>query len=348
DLPDPHACGGPGAARARAALGGGGLPQRDRAGPLAGAGGDREGGGTRDPGHPVHGRVQPGRGRGGAAGRGGGQPRTAHPGGRAAQDPGGHARAGRARHPGRVPQPGHAGLVLRARALAPGGLGPAALPVRLAVHASGGAALRLLARPGRAHRRRRRLERAGRVRPAPAGGAARGMSASSYTGPMKRVLLALSLLLPAVPAHADRVQVFSLQGAECEDCAGRIKQQLKGTRGVGKVEFDKKKVELTVKLDDGVSDDVVLAAAQRAGLKAVGGAGEGSYFPHPDYPGGADVAVLSRNGAAVGPLDKLRAEGKYTVFDVYAEWCGPCRTVDDHLRQVVAARADVAVRKLNV
>src|SRR5262249_3480463 len=66
------------------------------------------------------------------------------------------------------------------------------------------------------------------------------------------------------------------------------------------------------------------------------------------YPAGADVAVLSKDGAAVGPLDKLRADGKYTVFDVYADWCGPCRTVDDHLRQLVTARGDVAVRKLNI
>ena len=36
------------------------------------------------------------------------------------------------------------------------------------------------------------------------------------------------------------------------------------------------------------------------------------------------------------------------MFDVYADWCGPCRAVDDRLREVVASRPDVAVRKLNV
>ena len=40
--------------------------------------------------------------------------------------------------------------------------------------------------------------------------------------------------------------------------------------------------------------------------------------------------------------------GKYTVFDVYADWCGPCRVVDEQLRKVVTDRKDVAVRKLNV
>ena len=39
---------------------------------------------------------------------------------------------------------------------------------------------------------------------------------------------------------------------------------------------------------------------------------------------------------------------KFTVFDVYADWCGPCRNVDEKLREIVAKRPDVAVRKLSV
>jgi thiol-disulfide isomerase/thioredoxin len=66
------------------------------------------------------------------------------------------------------------------------------------------------------------------------------------------------------------------------------------------------------------------------------------------YPPGADVAVLSKDGSAVGPLKKLQVPGKYTVFDVYADWCGPCRLVDARLREILATRRDVAVRKLNV
>ena len=71
--------------------------------------------------------------------------------------------------------------------------------------------------------------------------------------------------------------------------------------------------------------------------------------PGPEaYPPGADVQTLSRKGEAVGPLAKRRVTDKYTVFDVYADWCGPCRLVDAHLREVTAERKDVAVRKLNV
>lgn len=167
---------------------------------------------------------------------------------------------------------------------------------------------------------------------------------------MKRLTASLSflLMLAAAPSFAERVQVFSVQGADCAECADKIRGELKKTKGVGKVEFDKQKVELTVKLDDGVADDAVVAAVERAGFKATLGPGHGAYLPHPEYPAGADVQWLSRDGSAVGPLPKLRAAAKYTVFDVYADWCGPCRTVDERLRDIVGKRTDVAVRKLNV
>ena len=167
---------------------------------------------------------------------------------------------------------------------------------------------------------------------------------------MKRVPASLSflLVLAAAPSFAERVQVFSVQGADCAECADKIKGELKKTKGVGKVEFDKQKVELTVKLDDGVADDVVVSAVERAGFKATAGPGHGAYLPHPEYPEGVDVQWLSRDGSAVGPLPKLRAAAKYTVFDVYADWCGPCRVVDERLRDIVGKRTDVAVRKLNV
>lgn len=66
------------------------------------------------------------------------------------------------------------------------------------------------------------------------------------------------------------------------------------------------------------------------------------------YPAGADVRVLTHDGKAVGPLAKLRVPGKYTVFDLYADWCAPCKLVDAELKKIVAKRKNVAVRKLNV
>jgi thiol-disulfide isomerase/thioredoxin/copper chaperone CopZ len=159
---------------------------------------------------------------------------------------------------------------------------------------------------------------------------------------------ALALALVASPAFAERVQVYSIQGADCATCGEKIRAELKKVKGVKKAEFDIHKVEVTVRMEDGVTDSEVLAAAERVGLRAVVGPGQGAYLPHEAYPAGADVLELNKDGAAVGPLAALRVPGKFTVFDVYADWCGPCRDVDARLRAIVAERTDVAVRKLNV
>jgi thiol-disulfide isomerase/thioredoxin len=168
----------------------------------------------------------------------------------------------------------------------------------------------------------------------------------AFTG---RLVAAVCFVLLAVAsARADRVQVYSIQGADCASCGEKIRTALKKVKGVKKTEFDIHRVELTVEMEDGVPDSVVLAAAEKVGLRAIVGAGQGAYLPKEAYPAGVDVLELNKDGASVGPLDALRVAGKFTVFDVYADWCGPCRDVDARLREIVSKRADVAVRKLNV
>jgi thiol-disulfide isomerase/thioredoxin/copper chaperone CopZ len=156
------------------------------------------------------------------------------------------------------------------------------------------------------------------------------------------------LVLSAASVWAERVEVYSIQGADCASCGEKIRTALKKVKGVKKTEFDIHKVELTVEMEDGVPDSVVLAAAEKVGLRAIVGPGQGAYLPKEAYPAGADVLELNKDGESVGPLDALRVAGKFTVFDVYADWCGPCRDVDARLREIVSKRADVAVRKLNV
>lgn len=171
--------------------------------------------------------------------------------------------------------------------------------------------------------------------------------------PMPRYLPAALLLLAiAAPVRADRVQVFSVQGAECGNCEEEVGPYLEKIKGVKDFSFDFEKFEFTMKLANNVSDQAIIEAFERQGCyRAIPGAGLGAkpgvYQPEP-YPDGADVATVTSEGEAVGPLEKLRVPGKYTVLDFYADWCGPCRVVDEQLREIVASRDDVAIRKLNV
>lgn len=163
------------------------------------------------------------------------------------------------------------------------------------------------------------------------------------------VLLAC-LCAPAAVA-GPRTRVFSLVHAASADCARDALTALRRYRGVQRASFDPIKVELTATLADGVSDRQIVAMIQKAcadGVLALPGAGHGSYAPPGAYPAAADARTLVSDGSAVGPLERLRVPAKYTVFDVYADWCAPCRVLDARLREALSGRSDLAVRRLNV
>ncbi len=167
---------------------------------------------------------------------------------------------------------------------------------------------------------------------------------------LRSLLAALLLAAASTRGPADRVRVFSLQGLDGGDTGDRIAKELLAVPGVRAASFDLYSAELALRLAPRVADEQVpaLVARLRPGVRAILGSGRGAYLPPLDYPKGADVAVLTRDGSAVGPLERLRAPGRTTVFDVYADWCIACRPLDAHLRAFARTHRNVAIRKLNL
>jgi thiol-disulfide isomerase/thioredoxin len=93
---------------------------------------------------------------------------------------------------------------------------------------------------------------------------------------------------------------------------------------------------------------VCLAAACAAGPSTAVRSKPAVVDPTPHPAAAADLIQLSIHGEDVPELAPHAVRGKVTLFDFYATWCAPCRTIDAHVLRLLGQRADVAVRKLNV
>ena len=163
-----------------------------------------------------------------------------------------------------------------------------------------------------------------------------------------RILPFLALMVLATPAFADRTQVFTVRPQDGTFCEEDLDAQVKKLKGVTKYAFDKDKLEIRVTSKEGLSDATVLAAIQRARAMCPANKDLASMKAPASFSKDADVVLISKKGESIGSLKKHLVPGKYTVFDLYADWCGPCHLVDKKLRQIMETRKDIAVRKIRL
>jgi thiol-disulfide isomerase/thioredoxin len=143
--------------------------------------------------------------------------------------------------------------------------------------------------------------------------------------------------------------VISFRGADCVGCLEGVAAKLKKEPGVHDVSLDRRRAQIAVVAAP--SFDALTSAKRHSEgeeFELLLGAGKGSYLPWANSQEGADVKVVSEDGRDVPDLNAVLVKGKVTVVDFSALWCEPCRELDAHLLEVVAARDDVAYRKLEV
>ena len=140
---------------------------------------------------------------------------------------------------------------------------------------------------------------------------------------------------------------FRVLGMHCGNCAESATKALETVPGVLEpaVNFDSK--EAHVGSDGTVTREQIREALATLGFEARFGDEILDSDPLPDQiRAGLDIQTVS-HGDKIRVKDHL-APGKITIFDYYAEWCGPCHLLSPKLERLVLKYENVALRKLDL
>lgn len=140
---------------------------------------------------------------------------------------------------------------------------------------------------------------------------------------------------------------FAVYGMSCETCAGKALSKLREIRGVVRagVDFDTKQASVDAKQGTVTLGDI-RSALGTLGFEALS-AGEHLAPPLSDTEKKTlDIQTLGQGRRF--DLRKHLALGKVTIFDYYADWCGPCHLLTPKLERLILKYENVALRKVDI
>lgn len=133
----------------------------------------------------------------------------------------------------------------------------------------------------------------------------------------------------------------------CQGCVNTATQTLKKVKGVDSVSVDLDSKRAVVVADSNVTkDDLKKSLEAKTNFEALF---SGETLPQPlseEEKKGLDIITI-KGGDKINFKDHL-TEGKITIFDFYADWCGPCKVFAPKAERLLLEYDNLALRKVDI
>lgn len=166
---------------------------------------------------------------------------------------------------------------------------------------------------------------------------------------MKKYLSVLLIVLCysiITQAQNEKTFEFRVEGMTCESCANAATQALLNMKGVtsASVDFKTKTAKVTGK--EKVTKEQIKETIAGKNFEVLFEGESLTKSLTEEEINNLDIEVI-KGGKKITIKEHIK-EGKITVFDFYADWCGPCKVFSPKVERLIAKYPDLVLKKVDI
>jgi len=147
-------------------------------------------------------------------------------------------------------------------------------------------------------------------------------------------------------AQSEVTYSFTIEGMTCDNCANTCTQALAQMKGVQSAKVDFESKTATVVAVESVTQEDLKQKIKEKNFEAL--FDDESLQPPLTSEERENLSIRDIKGGGKIKIDEHLVEGGITIFDFYADWCGPCKVFSPKVERLLLNHAKVNLVKVDI